>query len=61
MTETQFAYLLKHIEPVIRKRDINMRKAISVKTKLQVTVRYLAAGVLVLFYINPKIEEYRYH
>jgi len=41
MTETQFEYLLQR---VISKSDTNMRQAIGAKTKLEMTLRYLATG-----------------
>lgn len=44
MTEDQFEYLLQRVGPLISKSDTNMRKAISAKTKLEVTLRYLATG-----------------
>ena len=39
MTEDQFEYLLQRVAPLISKSDTNMRK-----TKLEVTLRYLATG-----------------
>ena len=44
MTEDQFEYLLQRVGPLISKSDTNMRKAISAKTKLEVTLWYVAAG-----------------
>lgn len=44
MTEFQFEYLLKRVTNIISKSDTNMRQAISAKTKLEVTLRYLATG-----------------
>lgn len=44
MTKFQFEYLLLRVKNIISKSDTNMRQAISAKTKLQVTLRYLATG-----------------
>lgn len=44
MTEFQFEYLLLRVTNIISKSDTNMRQAISAKTKLEVTLRYLATG-----------------
>lgn len=40
----QFNLLLEMIRPIVSKRDTNMRKAISVETKLAITLRYLSSG-----------------
>jgi len=44
MTECQFEYLLLRVTNIISKSDTNMRQAINAKTKLEVTLRYLATG-----------------
>lgn len=44
MTEFQFEYLLLRVTNKISKSNTNMRQAISAKTKLEVTLRYLATG-----------------
>lgn len=40
----QFNLFLEMIRPIVSKRDTNMRKAISVETKLAITLRYLSSG-----------------
>ncbi|CAI6358602.1 unnamed protein product [Macrosiphum euphorbiae] len=44
MTECQFEYLLLRVTNIIAKSDTNMRQAINAKTKLDVTLRYLATS-----------------
>ncbi|XP_057654748.1 putative nuclease HARBI1 [Diorhabda carinulata] len=44
MSEAMFNELLSKVRPKIIKQDTNMREAISVKLKLQITLRYLATG-----------------
>lgn len=44
MSEGQFDYLLERVSPLISKSDTNMRQAVNAKTKLLVTLRYLATG-----------------
>jgi len=44
MTEFQFEYLLSRVTNIISKSNTNMRQAISAKTKLEVTLRYLATS-----------------
>lgn len=44
VSEDQFDFLLERVSPLVAKSDTNMRQAVSAKTKLQVTLRYLATG-----------------
>lgn len=44
VTKTQFIYLLQKIGPSIQKSDTNMRQAIAARTKLEITLKYLATG-----------------
>lgn len=44
MTESQFEYLLQRVSNLISRSDTSMRQAINAKTKLEVTLRYLATG-----------------
>jgi hypothetical protein len=44
MSPDNFDELLVMIEPSIRKKDIAMRMAIPTRTKLEITLRYLASG-----------------
>nr|XP_022906871.1 uncharacterized protein LOC111418565 [Onthophagus taurus] len=44
MSEAEFDYLLERVSPLISKSDTNMRQAVNAKTKLTVTLRYLATG-----------------
>lgn len=44
MPEHMFDELVLKLEPHIKKEDTNMREAIDVKTRLGVTLRYLATG-----------------
>ncbi|CAN7941854.1 unnamed protein product [Ixodes hexagonus] len=39
-----FVELLSRIRPRIEKQDINMRRPVSAKTRLQLTLRYLTSG-----------------
>jgi len=44
MTAPQFQELLELVEPLIKKQDTVFRQAIPCKTKLEITLRYLATG-----------------
>ena len=44
MSVDKFEELLNLVSPIIKKNDTNMREAISCRTKLQITLRYLATG-----------------
>lgn len=44
MLELKFEELLELVTPIIRKSNTIMRQAISCKTKLEITLRYLATG-----------------
>lgn len=44
MSSDQFDFLLNRVQPIISKKDTNMRKAISAETRLLITLRYLASG-----------------
>jgi hypothetical protein len=44
MSPEKFDELLVITEPSIRKKDIAMRMAIPTRTKLEITLRYLASG-----------------
>lgn len=44
MTAPQFQQFLDLVEPLIRKQDSTFRQAIPCKTKLEITLRYLATG-----------------
>ena len=44
MSREQFFELLSKVKPYIEKQDTNMRECISARVKLQITLRYLAAG-----------------
>lgn len=44
MDDTHFEELLKKIEPMIQKKDTNMRQSLSARLKLQVVLRFLATG-----------------
>lgn len=44
MTAHQFRQLLDLVEPLIRKQDTTFKQAIPCKTKMEITLRYLATG-----------------
>lgn len=44
MNLATFAWLLDLVEGAIRKRNTNMRQAVTAKTRLAVTLRFLATG-----------------
>lgn len=44
MTAPQFQELLELVEPLIKKQNTVFRQAIPCKTKLEITLRYLATG-----------------
>ena len=44
MTNEKFKELLNMVEPFISKNDTNMRKALSPRVKLEITLRFLATG-----------------
>ena len=44
MSREQFFELLSKVKPYIEKQDTNMRECISAHVKVQITLRYLAAG-----------------
>lgn len=44
MSPPKFQELLELVEPLIKKEDNRLRQAISCKTKLEITLRYLATG-----------------
>jgi hypothetical protein len=44
MSPEKLDELLVMIEPSIRKKDTTMRMAIPIRTKLEITLRYLASG-----------------
>lgn len=44
MCEDDYAFLLERVSTSIQQEDTNMRKAIPAKTKLMITLRYLATG-----------------
>ena len=44
MNETKFEELLVLIAPAIKKQDTVMRSSISCKTKLHITLRFMASG-----------------
>ena len=44
MSDQQFTYLLAKVTPFIKKQGTMMRKSIPPRVKLQITLRYLAAG-----------------
>lgn len=44
MSPQQFDILLEKVRPFITKKDTNFRKAISVETRLTITIRFLASG-----------------
>lgn len=44
MSPIDFEYLLNMIGPAIQKTDTKFRKAISVKERLSITLRFLASG-----------------
>jgi hypothetical protein len=44
MSREQFFELLSKVKPYTEKQDTNMRECISAYVKLQITLRYLAAG-----------------
>ncbi|XP_050300320.1 uncharacterized protein LOC126738889 [Anthonomus grandis grandis] len=58
MSEDDFAFLLERVSTSIQKKDTNMREAIPAKTKLMITLRYLAIGdsfkSLEFFFKAPK-------
>ena len=44
MSREQFFELLSKVKPCIEKQDTNIRECVSAHVKLQITLRYLAAG-----------------
>lgn len=44
LSPQQFDILLEKVDPIIRKKDTNFRKAISPEIRLAITLRYLASG-----------------
>jgi len=44
MSAEDFEYLLNKFGPIIKKQDINTRKAIPIQDRLAVTLRFLATG-----------------
>lgn len=44
MSDHHFQYLLEKVMPTIQRQDTNMREATPAKTKLEITLRYLATG-----------------
>lgn len=44
MSEVQFEQLLAKITPLIKKQDTTMRESLHPRLKLQITLRYIAAG-----------------
>ncbi|XP_069680317.1 uncharacterized protein [Periplaneta americana] len=44
MTSDDFEYLLEKVAPLIQKEDTLMRKCVSPKERLAITLRYLATG-----------------
>ena len=44
MSPERYFQLLEMVEPLIRRRDTNFRKAISADERLTLTLRYLASG-----------------
>lgn len=44
MSETQFEELLAKVTPLIEKQNTTMREALPARLKLQIVLRYLAAG-----------------
>ena len=54
MVPHNFQYICELITPLIQKQDTNWRKAISVGERLALTLRYLATGTYIVFYIDFK-------
>ena len=46
MSREQFFELLSKVEPYIEKQDTNMRECISAHVKMQITLSYLALGIV---------------
>ena len=46
MSQPDFNFLLKLISPIIGKKDTLLREAVPSSVRLQVTLRYLATGML---------------
>ena len=44
MTAEEFDFVLRRVAPLITKRDTKMRKAITAKERLALTLRFLATG-----------------
>lgn len=44
MNEEDFNFLLERVDPLIRKKDTNFRQSIQPKTRLCLTLHYLATG-----------------
>jgi len=44
MSSSDFEYILKNISPIISKNDTQFREAIPDKTRLAITLRFLATG-----------------
>ena len=44
MSREQFFELLSKVKPYIEKQDTNMREHVSAHVKLQIALRYIAAG-----------------
>ena len=47
MNSVQFNYLAKLVTPILYRKDTNWRKAISVKMRLAITLRFLATGAYI--------------
>ena len=50
MTPEEFDFLLGLVEPIIRKRDTWMRRAITPSQRLSLTLRFLATGIIFSYY-----------
>ena len=51
MSAESFDWLLEKVSPKIKKKDTNMRQAISAEKRLYITLRFLATGIL-YFYLR---------
>ncbi len=50
MTPEKFEELFEHISPVIQKENTRMRMALLIRTKLEITLRFMAAIFLKILY-----------
>lgn len=55
LTKEKFIFLLQRVTPYLQKKNTQMRDALSVKLKLEITLRYVATGYI------PLVTSFRLH